>query len=693
MKPKATLRHLLAIAGSSLLAVTSASAQTTVNWDGDTSTAWADADNWDTAPVNDLTTNIANFNLATYGGNPVYAPNAGTTSIAGITIGASNGTMTLSTTSLSIGASGISIASGAGAFTLGGSITIGAAQSWINNSSNTFTFGAVTNGGNRLTIGGSGNSTTGTTLAGTGGLTKTGAGTLTLSGNKTYTGTTVVEAGKLVLTMAGSNNIINDSTEIFIGNGATIEYTSNSGQFNLKDGQKITGTGTTGSFLNAATNTSLLSVIALGNNTISSSGTLTFSRLDAYKAGNEITGGDIQSGGITTGTTNRRGLVIGNGTGDASTLTITGGTLTSLGGSGAADLLGNQSTGNGTLIINGGAYVNTSETGTTNLGNGTGTGSLTLTSGSATINTLVLNPGNGRSATVNLDGGTLTLNTLTSTVTGTSTRVFNFNGGEFVAAGTVTFANTITTNVKDGGAKIDTQGNTVTVSGALINFGGTSTGGLTKSGSGTLTLNAANTYTGATDIDAGTLALGASGSIANSSGVKVATGATFNVSAVSGGFVVGSGKSLGGDGAVTGAVTFDDSSIFAWNLNVANPANVNSTSVGDTLAVSGNLTDGGPAGGSVFRIVLAGSQTFADAFWLSDKSWTGVLTSANSLDLSTLFTTFSYANANGTIAAPTGGAYFSLSGSTLNFTAIPEPTTALAGLLLGLGLLRRRRIA
>ena len=52
----------------------------------------------------------------------------------------------------------------------------------------------------------------------------------------------------------------------------------------------------------------------------------------------------------------------------------------------------------------------------------------------------------------------------------------------------------------------------------------------------------------------------------------------------------------------------------------------------------------------------------------------------------------SFENACGTISGPTAGS-FSLTGSTLNynFTAVPEPTSALAGLLLTAGLLRRRR--
>ena len=48
MKPKATLRHFLALAGSSLLAISYAHAATTLNWEGDTSAAWGTAANWPT---------------------------------------------------------------------------------------------------------------------------------------------------------------------------------------------------------------------------------------------------------------------------------------------------------------------------------------------------------------------------------------------------------------------------------------------------------------------------------------------------------------------------------------------------------------------------------------------------------------------------------------------------------------------
>ncbi len=194
---------------------------------------------------------------------------------------------------------------------------------------------------------------------------------------------------------------------------------------------------------------------------------------------------------------------------------------------------------------------------------------------------------------------------------------------------------------------------------------------LSITGDGTLTLSGTNTYAGATTVTAGTLKI--DGSTSASSAVAVSNGAA-----------------LGGDGIVGGSATFDNSSIFSWGLSVDTPTSTISTTVSDTLAVTGNLVDGDAAGGSVFKILLAGTQTFADNFWNASHSWTNVLTSGNSLNLSGLFTSFSYANASGTTAAPTTGS-FSLSGSTLSFTAIPEPTSALGGLLLTAGLLRRRR--
>jgi uncharacterized protein (TIGR03382 family) len=52
---------------------------------------------------------------------------------------------------------------------------------------------------------------------------------------------------------------------------------------------------------------------------------------------------------------------------------------------------------------------------------------------------------------------------------------------------------------------------------------------------------------------------------------------------------------------------------------------------------------------------------------------------------------FTYFANGSSVSTPTAYGSFSISGSTLTWTAVPEPTSALAGLLITAGLLRRRR--
>jgi autotransporter-associated beta strand protein len=97
-------------------------------------------------------------------------------------------------------------------------------------------------------------------------------------------------------------------------------------------------------------------------------------------------------------------------------------------------------------------------------------------------------------------------------------------------------------------------------------------GDLYKTNFGTLFLNKANTYTGSTTIQWGPLALGANGSISNSATIDVRSDATFDVSAVTGGFVLGAAQTLKGTGTVAGNVT------------------ANGTLAPEALATFGNLT-------------------------------------------------------------------------------------------------------
>lgn len=79
-------------------------------------------------------------------------------------------------------------------------------------------------------------------------------------------------------------------------------------------------------------------------------------------------------------------------------------------------------------------------------------------------------------------------------------------------------------------------------------------GGSVRVIAGALTLTASNGYTGPTTIEGGTLALGAAGSLRSSSRVQVASGAAFNVSALTAGYAVSPAQTLAGSGTVIGSV-------------------------------------------------------------------------------------------------------------------------------------------
>jgi autotransporter-associated beta strand protein len=154
----------------------------------------------------------------------------------------------------------------------------------------------------------------------------------------------------------------------------------------------------------------------------------------------------------------------------------------------------------------------------------------------------------------------------------------------------------------------------------------TGSASLTKQGASTLTLSTANDYSGITTVSAGTLALSGSGSIAGSPTNIVASGATFNVSAVTGGFHLASGQTLTGTGTNLGPVTINSGATLAPgagatlgtltvsnNLTLAGSANLRisksgSTLTSDQIAGTGTLTKGG----TLNVTLVSGSSPLAD---------------------------------------------------------------------------------
>jgi autotransporter-associated beta strand protein len=123
--------------------------------------------------------------------------------------------------------------------------------------------------------------------------------------------------------------------------------------------------------------------------------------------------------------------------------------------------------------------------------------------------------------------------------------------------------------IQAGGARIDTNNFTITVSQALLTDPVSSGGGLTKDGGGTLTLTGANTYTGPTTVTAGTLSLGngtTNTSLADAANVSVAAAATIDLNftgtdTVNALWLAGARKAAGVWGAVGSGAQFEDARI------------------------------------------------------------------------------------------------------------------------------------
>ncbi len=271
-----------------------------------------------------------------------------------------------------------------------------------------------------------------------------------------------------------------------------------------------------------------------------------------------------------------------------------------------------------------------------------------------------------------------------------------------------------------GPADTDLGGGTVTLATAIFNGGTVSNGTfsasnyqaysgevtavltgnapLSKNSPDDFTLSSASTYTGSTHVLEGTLKLGATGSIANSSIISIASGATFDVSEVAGGFTLTSGQEFRGMGNVIGGLTVTDSAnltpgsfgnvgtlTFAGGLAFQSGAilNFDLGSVSDLLAVSAGLL-AGPSSGAITLNLYNYGDFAAGTYLLFD--FTGA--TLNDFDLADF--TLGY--------APNGYHYYiDFNGSTLELSAhaIPEPATVgftLGAAALAAVIVRRRRL-
>ncbi len=451
---------------------------------------------------------------------------------------------------------------------------------------------------------------------------------------------------------------------------------------------------------------------------------------------NGTTGGNLTFGGTISLDTNGTGnqLRISNSGGGTNVVTFSN-VISATGGN---SVVASQGASNITVVYNaantynGGTFI---DSGTLQFG------TAASSAGSANNSALFLgqNSSNTPTATINLAttaGGVnvasaITIRASSSGTQGTRTISGTNTSGTNTFSGSLTLNTMATITSTNGGGTLALSGSTLALNtfGLLVNGSGnttasniissTSNGGqLTKAGTGKLTLTGANTYTGVTQINGGTLIVGdgTSGSLGNTAvtvggssasgtptlGGRGTIGGATTIAAAGTGVVGTHAPGIAGVNNGVGQQTFSSTlsygsgSIFEWDLRAVSPGDpgvgASDAATGTYDSVLANGGSGSVAGGSsVFKVVLGGN-TFANAFWDTAKSWTNIFSGTGKpTSLGSIFTSFSPTGGLASDGSVLGQGQFTFTGSTLTWTAVPEPSTAFAGLLLGAGLLRRRR--
>jgi len=355
-------------------------------------------------------------------------------------------------------------------------------------------------------------------------------------GGVTNTGTISAFAG-IVLNDHSAVSVFDSGTIVSTGGiGGTAVDLRNAGPgntFTLGPGYNITG-----NVLGAGSDTFQLGGTGSGNFNLSNIGSS--QQYQGFTTFNEVGSATWTVTGTFSPTnpwTVQSGtLIIEGSLGNASGVTLSGGTIV---------IGSNNALGSGTLSMAPGttlSFLNTANftvanpitisgdpfftppAGTTQtisgaIGNGGSPGVLEMSG----AGTLVLSGVNSYSGGTTISSGVLQVTNNNSVGTGTVT----LSGGALQAGGAgLSFGNAFAINTTGG--TIDTQANTLTLSGAIGNGNG-STGALTKIGSGTLILSGTSNYTGATNVNGGILQAGAANALAPASAFTIASGATLNL--------------------------------------------------------------------------------------------------------------------------------------------------------------------
>lgn len=512
-------------------------------WTGASDTSWTTADNWlsgmvpgsgsaivfNSASVANLAT-VLNTNFSIY--SVIVTNPSGPVSIGGAN------TLTM--------AGGINMSSASQNLSIASPVIMSASQTW-----------SVTNG---RTLNVSSN------VSGSAALTVSGGGTVMLGASNSYTGSTTINGGTV---QAGDNNALGTAT-ITLAFGA-----ASNGKLQVNSRSVSVGSlsgDATATIENANSSPGALTINNSGSVTFpgvfqdgsgggalalnkSGAGTLTLSATNTFSGGTTISAGIITAGAnnsLGSGTVNINGgirLLLANG------VTITNAiTIGANAGVAANNLLqvstGSSATLAGPIIINNGAVAgghvgSTDANGILNVqGFITVNNGVTLLQRAGTV--VYSGGGNYTNVQVNQDkvvvganNGIATSANFNTSIGASAAVTFDLNGFNQTIAG-ITRAGANAVNVTNSSTTADstlTLNGVSTFAGSIVDSGSGTKVNLGVGG-GTFTLTGNNRYRGNTLVSGGTLALSGGAVITNSANIVVASGAIFDVSALTSTFTL-----------------------------------------------------------------------------------------------------------------------------------------------------------